>query len=157
MASTLLAIADALVTKIDADWNPTAPNAVSRKYLPDIPNPKDFTEGRQVWVVPAVATQADIASRAKDRNVFTLWVLFTAKFPADTQGQPTQSWIDDEVDFVEDVWRLVTEARGTLLPSPLDDVVAGESRMPVLYDDELLRENRLFHTGIEVVYERDEA
>ena len=157
MASTLLAIADALVTKIASEYPPVSPKEVSRKYLPDIPNPKDFSEGRQVWVVPAIATQSDVATRAKDRNAFTLWVLFTAKYPADTQGQPTAEWIDAEVDFVEDVWRLVTEARGTLLPSPLDDVVAGESRMPVLYDDELLRENRLFHTGIEVVYERDEA
>ncbi|RTL29376.1 MAG: hypothetical protein EKK55_03605 [Rhodocyclaceae bacterium] len=157
MASTLIAIADAVVTRLTSTWQPVEPNAVTRVYLPDIPDPKDFTEGTQIWVVPGSFSQADTATRAQDRNSFTVYVLFASKFPAETSGEPTAEWMDEQIGIVEDLWRDITDARAVpLFPDPLNDVIPGESRMQVLYDEDLLRENKIFHAGIEIVYERDE-
>lgn len=155
MASTLLAIADAAVTKVAAWWTKGASDAVSRVYLPDIPDPTDPT-GRQVWIVPHLFGQADIATRAQDRNSFTIYAIFAERFPANTAGEATKAWIDTRVDFVEDVWGLLSDARTTLFPSPLEDVVATDSRLVSLYDDDALREDKVFHAILELTYERDE-
>lgn len=156
MASTLLAIADAAVTKVAAWWQPTGDHAVSRVYLPDIPDPTELS-GRQVWIVPHLFGQADIATRAQDRNSFTVYAIFAEKFPAATTGEATKAWTDERVDFIEDVWSLLSDARSTIFPSPLDDVVATDSRLVSLYDDDALREDKVFHAILELTYERDEA
>lgn len=154
MASTIREIADAVVAKIAADWQPTGDDTVERVYLPGVEDIKELA-GRQVQVWFEDYGQADIASREQDRNSFVIVVDVYEK--CDEQGEPSVAWVDERVDWVEGIWDLLNEARNPpLFPSPLNDVIPAASSRVGSYDPDLLREENLFASRIAITYERDE-
>lgn len=147
-------IADAVVTKIAAYWTPTSPNAVSRSYMPSVENLKALT-GRKVYVWFKDFGQIDTATKVQDRNSYTIVVGVVEK--CTEVGYPTNTWIDERVDFVAEMrWRL-GEVRGTLFPSPLNEVLPGSSDRARAPDENLLREENLFVNYLEFTYELDEV
>ncbi len=155
MAATVREICDAVVTKVAAFWTPIAPNEVVRTYLPDVTEATGFL-GRRVWVAPLDYGQADIASRAEDRNSFTVGVTVAERFT--DAGRPTRAWCDTRIDFVADLWELLTAVRNPpLFPSPLDDVIAITGEVDIAFDPDLLREKKVFFSQLTLTYERDEA
>lgn len=154
MAATIREIADAVVAKVAAEWQPVAPDSVERVALPGVEDVKEL-EGRKVQVWFEDYGQKDVATRGQDRNEFTVVLDFYEKCP--TAGEPTLAWFDSRIDFVESLWRLLGEARdGPLFPAPLDDVYPATTSRVGSYDPDLLRDKSLFASRIAVTYERDE-
>ena len=72
-------------------------------------------------------------------------------------GEPTTDWVDERMDFVELMWRLLSDARTAELLEEVPEAIPVSSRVGISYDWELLREKKLFFSQFEVVYEIDET
>lgn len=157
MAETIIQIADAAVAKIAADWMPVSPNRVRRTYSPGL-NLQSLPAGRDVQVWFEEWGQAEIATRAEDRNSYVVWFAVYEVYAA--AGDVPNGWVDERVEFTKDLWLLLSKVRTAstpLFPAPLDDVQAQDSdRSPPIVDDRLLDDKKLFAMGFAVEYQRDE-
>lgn len=99
MAADILTVADAIVTRITAGLDVGDTTTVSRVYLAPI----DLTSlsTRKVFVFPVSYEDAP-ATRAEDEIVYGIAVICAACFTRATAGQPTNAWIDAQVNFVHE-------------------------------------------------------
>lgn len=155
MAETIIQIADAVVTKIAAFWTPTGSDQVRRTYTPGI-NLKALPAGRDVQVWFEEWGQADIATRVEDRNSYVIWVAVYEVYT--TADDVTNAWVDARVEFVKDLWSLLSAPGQGLFPSPLEGVLAQDSnKTPPIVDDRLIDDKKLFAMGFAIEYQYDEV
>ena len=157
MAATIRLVCDAVVAAIVADWVPTAPDGVERVYLPDTDEAYAVV-GRRIFVFPLGQAQADIASRAEDRNEFRVGVMLVENYAA--AGTPSREWCDERVDFFDGLYQLLGNPRtpheDPLFPAPLAQVYPDDAAIVVSYDADELRDKKLFWSLMELTYRRDE-
>lgn len=108
MATTpTLTLCDGLVTALLTAWNPTSPSTAERHYFKRITDEEEvaslassikLAEGeRRVIVMPA---GYDFVYGTRTENLYTHEVQTLTVERYFTAGDPTNSWLDDRVDFV---------------------------------------------------------
>jgi len=155
IAATIRLLADAVAARIAAGWTPTAPNAVTRVYLPDVEEATRL-EGRQVYVAfPLGYGQAETADRAEDSRDYRVDVLVAECFRG-AAGPPPRDWLDERIDFVDGLWRDLGQARAALFAAPFENAYPVRAEVTTAFDPESLREEKLFWSLLELTYRRDE-
>lgn len=139
-------VCDAVVQKIKHAWGPKDPDDIERAY--QIPLQVDKILGRRLYVFPAKYASLEPANRAEDLREYTVPMLAVERYTA--QGQPDRNWLDERVNWVEEmIWQLCENPRdsapllGTLWPQTSDVDV---------YDPDLLNLKKLFWSEIEIVF-----
>lgn len=155
MNETVIELCEAVVAKIAARWQPTSPSAVTFTHTPGVVIKE--LEGRQIQVGFEEWGQEDIADKLHDVNYFVIVVDVFEVYGE--QGDPTNAWVNERVNFVGDLWRMLSNPRvPPLFPSPLNDVYPrSTARGRQGITREWLDEDKLFGMQIVIVYERHEA
>jgi hypothetical protein len=97
LGTRLLQVADALTARIQANWNPVAPDVVTRKYVER--SQLAPTPGRRVWVVPTAARLVEAATRGPTWLKEFKIGLRCLEYYSDP-GKPLDAWVDQRVAFV---------------------------------------------------------
>jgi hypothetical protein len=144
----IIAVCDAIVTRLQTVLSPAAPDEVARKYL--APVKAETLRGRKVYVFPVRYSDAP-ASRAENLTDYTVAVLVVERY--EDAGEPTDEWIDERVNFAESVYHALDFGGG-------EDLLAVESTREVwcetadapVYDVEMLSTKKLFWAELEFLF-----
>lgn len=137
MAARITAVCEAVVARLEARLAPVPPDAVSRAYLPEVgegPRGK-WPDGRRVYVFPDGYSQVATATRAEDTDEYRVAVVVAERY--DGPGPVPAGWVDERVDWVEQLVEDLGDARGEYLLGTLRPEAAEVSQV---YDPVLLRQ-----------------
>lgn len=155
MAARIIEIANAVKSRIEFGWDVPAPATVTRKYLLDVEDERGLQSlsGRQVYVFPAAMVDAGEIARSRIAETeYRIAVLIVE--PYTTAGQPSNSWLDERLAWVEsDIWNKL--APSDSLRSYESDVWTETAEMLVAYDAAILREQRAFWCEFEFGFRED--
>lgn len=153
-ASGLLDVRDRVAAALARLADPAAAVTVETAFAPDWLDPdlwKDnpglaarFT-GRRVFVFAAGKAQAATASRKLDLNEYRVEVVVIERYAA--AGPPPDDWVAERVAWVEtEIYDRLGDARA--VPLPVRDCFPQSQEWDQVYSYELLRELKLFRSGV---------
>lgn len=153
----ILAVCDAVAQLIEGVWSPTAPDAVTREYIPDIPLTDDVAEderhtGRRVYVFPAGYEEPDFLSRAELAGKHAIAVLVVERYTG--AGKPPKAWVDARVNWTgETIFRTLRDPDLSLLA----DMVGHDPETPAswdsVYDHAVLLNHKTYWSVVTVTFQ----
>jgi hypothetical protein len=141
VAARIKEVADGVAAAIAVGWGSPAPATVHTDLIPDIaPDEVSDLSGRHVYVFQAGYGSPGPLDRSYDINDYRISVVVVEHYD-DAAGLPTNSWINDLIDWCEThIWAKLSNARTPLLTT----LIPFGADVVMVYDPELLREESLF-------------
>ncbi len=150
----ILDLCDAIVGQIEGAWSPTAPDAVSREYGPDVGLNADdgatLITGRKVYVFPIAYGIPAMEDRSYLDKRYGVVVTVIERY-TDDPGIPTKAWMDTRVTFTETLFKLLRNPNLELLASGGNYVlpdIENPATCDTVYDFDLFQENRTFRSQL---------
>lgn len=139
MAANILDVCDALVAAVGAAWTEGASDSVERVYLAPI---NFHTQaGRHVYIFPTNYENSP-ATRSEDDWTYQVGVVVVEKHAS--AGEPSTSWLDERVTFVQEkVFDVLDFARAPLIVGTGLGLITQTSSVEV-YDETKLNELHTF-------------
>lgn len=152
MAARSKEVRDAIVARILAWWTDRgADDAVSGLYRVDIT--AESLTGRKIQVFP-LRTAGELVNRLEDANDYAFAVWIVERYTG--EGDPTEEWIDERVEWVELLWKELGNPRGERLLADPGEPDSGlwpdVAEITTVYDHDELVEGKLFASVVTVVY-----
>lgn len=151
MAARVTEVRDAAVGRVGDWWAPVAPDEVVGLSRVDIDSAT--LTGRKVYVFRSAYARAP-ATRGEDQGDYTLQVMVVERY-ADP-GDPTEPWVDERVDFCDQLVEVLGDARGGRLLADPGDPTSGlwpeTAEVAEVHDIEELAERKLFVSIMTVMY-----
>lgn len=145
MAARILDLCDAIVTLIGSNWSPTAPDAVTREYGPDVgldaSDSATLIVGRKVYVFPTSYAVPQLQDRELVDKRYSAVALVIERYT--DAGTPPTEWMDERVLFAEGLYKLLRDPDLVLLDTAIPDLENG-STVDVVYDIVRFAEQRTF-------------
>jgi hypothetical protein len=145
-------VADAVVARVKAEWNPTSPSAVTAPDVPELDTKK--LKGRQVYVLPDSFTGGPV-TRAEDANDYTLVLLVAEVYPHG--GTVDKKWRRERTAFCE--WLVndvLGDPRAARLLAVEGDPNSGlwpeSAEVSTVYDVEELEERKLLLSVLRITF-----
>ena len=157
MAASITQVCEAVRQAIWEWWGPVPPDAVTRDYLPDVSPNGSWPSGRRVYVFPVSSGQAEVTTRGEDTWEHGVTVVVAEQCDERT-ADPTKEWVDERVDFVDGLTRVLGDVRrdrrtGGLLKG----LVCQGQEVLAWYDPDELREKKRFFAQLAFTYRRLEV
>lgn len=150
MPARVSKIRTALLALIEAEWVHTAPDEVIEDYLYDI-YAADLT-GRKVLVV-LDAYSGFPATRGEDTTDYGYQVWIAERYTG--AGYPPNSWIEERLEFVEELVALLGNVRRVPFLTTEPEVFPLEADVTTAYDIVELSETKLFISVITLLLRED--
>lgn len=152
MAARSKEVRDAIVAKILAWWTGRGgEDEVTGLYRYDLK--AESLTGRKVQVFP-LRTAGEVVTRDEDANEYAFAVWIVERY--EDEGDPTEEWIDDRVEWVELLWKQLGNPRGARLLADIGEPDSGlwpeVAEITTVYDHDELVEGKLFASVVTVVY-----
>jgi hypothetical protein len=153
MAARITEVRDAAADRVREWWDPTGPDEVRGCYRFDYDS--RTAAGRKVFVLPVSYTGSPV-TRREDADDYALAVVVVERFPAESAGDPDEAWVDERVEWVEDLLNLLGNARGANLLADPGDPTSGlwpeTAEATAVCDLEDLMEKKVFLAVLNVTY-----
>lgn len=106
--------------------------------------------GRKIYVFAGPYGETESATRTEKFRDSTLSVMVINRHT--TEGPLTKAWIKEQMAFVESVWLFTGDERDEDLAEAIGNAWPHTTEVTLPYDDDLLREAKLFQSEYEVTY-----
>ncbi|WP_020467850.1 hypothetical protein [Zavarzinella formosa] len=145
MPARIVALADAVASAIAARF---PDETVTRSYL-DEAELSEIT-GRMIYVHPGPWAEVEPATREQKWRDFTIEVVIRDRHTA--AGTLPDSWVDDRMAFVEEVWAFAGDERDAALGEAIGDAIPNATEVTVPYEPDYLRDFKVFQAEFTVTY-----
>lgn len=110
--------------------------------------------GRKVFVFPS-AYATELVTRASDRGDYTFVLLVVERYRE--QGDPPDEWVDERVNFCEQLADAAGDARGPrlLATNSRDGLWPETAEVTTVFDLEELTERKLFVSVLTITYREE--
>lgn len=152
---------NAVTGAIQSVWNPVAPSAVQRSYVPDIGLSADHTDtliqGRQVYVFPAKWENDGAIDRGNWDRLYVVQFVTVERYSVsgtDQVGTPTDDWVDQRVLFVEGIFNFLANPDVTI-PGALVNLYRlpeDQASVDEVYDVDLLMRKKTFWSPATIAF-----
>ena len=144
MAARIVEVRNALAAAISAWWAPSAPDAVLTPWRFDLDS-KTHT-GRKVYVFPSEYATENVA-RGFEQGDYAFALVVAEKY--EEQGQPSDAWTDERVEWCESLLALLSNPASRLLDNALHPQ---DAAVTTVCDIEELTARKLFFSVLNVTY-----
>lgn len=143
MAADIIAVCDAIADHIEAGLADPGDATVTRNYLAPV-NVNTLT-GRYVFVFPLKYSNGP-ATRGEDELIYGVQVTCVEKYTA--RGEPTNTWVDDLVEFVQQKISDRCDFVRTLFTFATTRELFTQSNEVTVYDEAALSQEKLFRSDV---------